>query len=318
MECMTIVMPIAVGLLVARIVGDARAIAGVVVCAAAIQSYYAVTGIFHHEMTMVSGTVLRAGGTFQDPNALYTVMLFALPLAVVGAVEESRTLPMSGWLVASGMILSALILSWSRGGVIGASCGLAWLLFRAVRRPWPVCCGILVLLAGCAFVLFARGHGVANARSAQGSENSRVTSMRDSLTIFERHPLGGVGVGAIGAPIPIVVDGVATTEIGTFPKNLLLLWMDEMGIVGVAIIGFMAFGFATVTYRNGTLIGAALGAAGIGVMVAGCFDTPIGVSGTAAGNVLAGVLVGAVLLIPAGRMPSESVSAGAKDSECIR
>ena len=104
---------------------------------ASIQGIYAIVYKHEHINQVLSGAMLRSGGTINQPNQLYTLMIVALPFAITGMMLAKNSIETFAYLAAGSVELAALVISGSRGGVIAAAIGavgLCYLVTRSVRK----------------------------------------------------------------------------------------------------------------------------------------------------------------------------------------
>lgn len=134
----------------------------------------------------------RMFATFLDPNfagpffALYFLLVFHSLLEKTGI--KNRLL--FGLLSLSAFF--AVILSFSRGAYVVLGVGfLVYLFFRGYKRI-AISIPILVILLGFLFAFFVpRGEGKNLLRTA--STGARLASLQNTLTVFMKNPLVGVG-----------------------------------------------------------------------------------------------------------------------------
>ena len=166
------------------------------------------------------GGVTRAYATFGQPNPFAGYLALTVPLLVAlaasWALPEARRclartvgaglVALSG--LAAGLGLVALLLTQSRGGWIGAGCGLAavvWLLGGRVR--WLGAAAAIVVLAGAVLSPLGgrvvdrleagfgwRSDGV-QVTPANFAVQERLAHWRAAWAMAERHPFLGVGAG---------------------------------------------------------------------------------------------------------------------------
>jgi O-antigen ligase len=170
----------------------------------------------------------RATGTSIDPNALGGLMIMMLILAARRCFPGDRL--RRGWLIVGLALMAlALLLSFSRGSLVGVGVALGMLGVLRYRKL------LLIIVVALALVLIlpqTQGYvthffdGLQALSDAQGSDLStqmRVGEYTDALILIQRYPI--LGVGFTGTP-----------DIDTYLKvaNLYLMMASEMGLVGVA------------------------------------------------------------------------------------
>ncbi|MFQ5407742.1 MAG: O-antigen ligase family protein [Anaerolineales bacterium] len=184
----------------------------------------------------------RAIGTSVDPNAFGGLM------AMIGALAAPQLVtrrPLFGrrWIAwaAFGLIIAALILTFSRAAMAGLVAGMLLIALARYRRLLLVLAlgggAIALLPATQAYVLrFVEG-----IQFADLATQMRVGEYRDAFTLLGRYPV--VGVGFAGAPDIDIYLGVA---------NAYLTLAEEMGFVGLAMfiaVVAVIFGWALVHRR---------------------------------------------------------------------
>lgn len=212
----------------------------------------------------------RAIGTSVDPNALGGLLLMIGSLAAPQLLTQKRILPR--WLLFAclGLIILALVLTFSRGAMVGLGAGLGLIAFIRYRRLIPY-----MVLAAAAFLLLPLTQDYL-ARFIEGFQGQdlatqmRFGEYRDAISLISRYPLFGVGFA--GSPDIDLYLGVA---------NVYLTIGQQMGVLGLlsflGVLGY-TFGFAyfnrTYFKGNGQLVSIWIGlhAALVGGLTAGIFD----------------------------------------------
>lgn len=212
----------------------------------------------------------RAIGTSVDPNALGGLLL------MIGALAAPQLLArrplFRRWLTALflGLIFVCLVLTFSRGAMVGLVCSLGFIVVARYRRLLPY-----ILLLAIVFLLLPVSQGYI-ARFVEGIQGQdlatqmRFGEYRDAISLIGRYPVFGVGFA--GSPDIDLYLGVA---------NVYLTIGQQMGIFG--LVAFLAvittvFGYALVNraaFRDNPRmdpIWLGLHAALVGGLVAGIFD----------------------------------------------
>lgn len=212
----------------------------------------------------------RAIGTSVDPNVLGGLLLMIGALAGPQLVSKAPLLGRKRNIAIVGLLVTSLILTFSRGAMLGLVAGLGFVAVARYRRLLPY----LSLLA--LFILFLPATQGYVSRFVEGFQRQDLaTQMRfgeykDALTLIGRYPVFGVGFA--GTPDVDTYLGVA---------NVYFTIAQSMGIVGlVSFLGVMVvtFGYAYFNRahfrRGGSLDAIWLGlhAALVGGLVAGIFD----------------------------------------------
>lgn len=212
----------------------------------------------------------RAIGTSVDPNALGGLLLMVGAL-IAPQVVAKRPL-FQRWLTVGLAItvLTCLVLTFSRGAMVGLACGLLYVAVLRYRRllPYLVLVALLILL-----LPVTQGYVARFAEGFLGQDlatQMRFGEYRDALALISRYPIFGVGFA--GSPDIDLYLGVA---------SVYLTIGQQMGILG--LLAFFAvvvtvFGYAFVNRRNLRRrervepIWLGLHAALAGALAAGIFD----------------------------------------------
>jgi O-antigen ligase len=191
----------------------------------------------------------RAQGSFTHPAQLAFFLVMALPPALVLAVR-SRGLLRVAAVGSTGVIVFALMLTLTRGAIIGSAVSLGimlvWPAFRRIAS---------VALVG--LLLFAILNGDAISRSEQLSlvgqrlatvvdpetasvNNSRLKIWRTVPEVWLEHPVFGVGVGNFGEYS--LQYGLSEGGKGfEHAHNVALTVLSEQGAVGFGLLLLMIF-----------------------------------------------------------------------------
>jgi O-antigen ligase len=155
----------------------------------------------------------------------------------------------------------------------------------------------IVMVCLMALVLAVRVAGPVNRASSNRSVHGRVLLWKEGLGLFEKHWLTGVGVGSLELHITVPTTGGAeTADTESEPKNLVLFWLDEMGLSGgLFLIAFIVL-IAKVLQNKTSTLTLGISAAWIVLLVASLVDTPFGTAGRYYGNAVVGSLLGATLM----------------------
>jgi O-antigen ligase len=212
----------------------------------------------------------RAIGTSVDPNSFGGLLLLVGALAGPQLVARRPLFPR--WLTAGivGLIFVALILTFSRGAMLGLAVGLGFVAVARYRRllPYLALAGILLLL-----LPVTQGYIARFVEGFQGQDlatQMRFGEYTDALILIGRYPLFGVGFA--GSPDIDVYLGVA---------NVYLTIAQQMGLLGLtafAVLIATIFGYAFLNrdyfrgHQRGSAIWLGLHAALLGGLAVGIFD----------------------------------------------
>lgn len=274
------------------------------------------------------------GGTFGNRNFMAHVVAIGLPLMITGTAVARGAGVRAGGALALSLAGAALVLSRSRGAWLGSLAalgllGLAYVVHRRRRHfPEPFLRPRLPALAlgvGVAFALVMPNHlawrsGTPYRDSLrtlmdyrEGSGRGRLVQYRNSLTLFLRHPVLGVGPGnwfvhyptvtTPGDPSFAAADPIPTNP---WPSSDVVAWAVERGAPGLALGAIVVFilGLGVVHLASsgagvrGVVLLATLGAVG----VVASFDA---VLQNAVPAILVPVVLGA--LVPSFPQPERTV-----------
>ena len=167
-----------------------------------------------------SGTVTRAIGSFDNPNLLAGHVLLLAPLAAAGIAGLA-----GGWqlrralAVVLGLAALALVLTYSRSGVLAGAAGLvaAFATFGGAYRRYLIAAGVGLVLA--TFFLF----GSCGSEGAAGY--GRTEQWKETIQVIGDNPVYGVGLGRVGDVLRERDD----RHTARHAHNLFLNWWAEAG-----------------------------------------------------------------------------------------
>jgi O-antigen ligase len=298
--CIYLLAPIGAGLLATRLCGRFRYALVLLLALVLLQEGYAFTAYLHAKHIVVSGTVRRAGGTFDAPNTLGLMAAAALPITCLFLLE-----PRPLWQRAlSGLCLCGLMgllaLSGSRAAALGLAVATVWMLWKVTeqRRQSPLRSawfwgGITASLGAILFINGMRLWGHINRVSTDRSSLGHLRLWRHGFHVFAKHWLFGAGLGYISlATEDNIVDYVAYD-----PENLLLQWLEQFGVIG-GVLFLLAVYLVVRAIKGRSLCHMTLQAMWAATAIVGCFN-PVLATSSMAGGALVGVLLGSTLLLPA-------------------
>jgi len=212
----------------------------------------------------------RAISTAVDPNALGGLLLMVGTVAGAQVVASKPLFRRWLTIVFFGVIFVAIVLTFSRGAMVGFFCGLALIGVVRYRRLIPI-----MLFLGLLFLLlpFAQDYIARFVEGIQGQDlatQMRFGEYRDAISLITRYPIFGVGFA--GSPDIDLYLGVA---------NLYFTIGQEMGLFGLLaffLILVVVFGYAFINRHSfkgndrTDPIWLGLHAALIGGLAAGVFD----------------------------------------------
>ncbi len=214
---------------------------------------------------IAADAVRRATGPYPHPNnlALYLerVAVFGLGAAAMARSTAGLRIGRRAIAVLTLVCLLGLVLSFSRGGVLGAACGaavVAWSV-RSPRLRLAVGAGVVATVG--VFAAAAGPRLVAAGGLGEGlADSTRWPIWRASLAMARDHPILGVGLDQFLYQYwPRYVEARAWPERYTsHPHNLVLdLWL-RLGILGLVCAVWLGGAVARIARRGG---GAAPGGA---------------------------------------------------------
>src|SRR5262245_3633010 len=173
---------------------------------------------------------LRSVGIFNDPNDLCLILTTGILACLARSATATRPLARLLWLAPIGLFGYAIMLTQSRGGLLGLSAGLFALAFVRLgpKRGIPLGGGgHLGLLA-----VFA-GRQTEFTLSGEDTSQERLRLWAEGFSLMWRNPITGIGVGEF------------VEELGLVAHNSFIQGFVETGLVG-GILFFGAFFLAAV------------------------------------------------------------------------
>lgn len=174
----------------------------------------------------------RATSTAVDPNVYGGMLILLIAFAAPQLAAPRPLMPRwvtLGILAAMGL---ALVLTFSRGAMVGLVVALTPLMFLRYRRliPYVLGAGLLLLLLpqAQAYVL----HFIAGLRGEDLATQMRFGEYKDALLLIERYPWFGVGFS--GSPEIDLYVGVS---------SVYLLMAEQMGLIGLGVFLLLMLAF---------------------------------------------------------------------------
>jgi len=198
----------------------------------------------------------RAQASFSHPTALALFLLLTIPLAL--ALSLRRVRPFRPLLLAAALAVAALLLTHTRGAIVGfAVAMLVMLWWQPVRRLAAVLFALTVLVASLNFEAIESSPEVtvvserlATIASLKTRRDDRLEIWSKTPTLIATHPLLGVGQGNFAEASPEL--GLA--DVGGLPydhaHNVFLNVGAELGLIGLALLGLFLFLLARLTLRG--------------------------------------------------------------------
>lgn len=194
----------------------------------------------------------RIAGPLGDPNFFAQILIVLVPIGLALAAESRGAQARVLALVATALILSGAVLTYSRGGALALGCVLLLTLASRRIRPRQVGLGaaailLLLVLTPPEFVrrLGTIGEILPGSEEVLDPDSSFLERKLYALTawrMFLDHPLLGVGAGNYTVHFDRYADevGFASRDYETpgevhYPHNLYLEIAAETGLVGLAV-----------------------------------------------------------------------------------
>ncbi|MBI5157919.1 MAG: O-antigen ligase family protein [Acidimicrobiia bacterium] len=202
---------------------------------------------------------VRISGPVGDPNFFAQWLVMLLPLAIDRFADETHRRMRLLAAGCAGAMTAAIVLTFSRGGLLGlAVIGLV-MLMRSPRRMRMLAALAMVTAA---LVLLAPGRYLErlSALSDLGgveagidpSVRARTAELTAALRMFSADPLTGVGYGSFSEHYAATVRDLGI-DLRATPReahNLVLQFAAEMGIVGVLLLAGLAAAVAASIRRG--------------------------------------------------------------------
>lgn len=192
----------------------------------------------------VAGDYDRMTSLFYWANPLATYFLVSL-LASLHTYRTSLTKASRGWLLVSGILMSGLLLTYSRAAWVIALIVLGATLWsgrerrmEALRLAKVLCIGLALTVLTIGVRQVAYKHPTIDVQSrisesaSSTSVKDRIQYWRESSVLFSERPLTGWGIGTYAEVHPQVQSSPTTA--GNNPHNSFLQGLVELGVVGGA------------------------------------------------------------------------------------
>lgn len=184
----------------------------------------------------ISGvTLLRASSVFPDPHMFSLYVALALPVALGFFLNSSSGKEKWVWGVATTLLFTAVLLSFSRGAYVALLFGLIPFFFLSgiwnawnSRKRWIFLIGTLVFCG--ILVLGPTGNRFFSSFSGDdGSNRERLRLWSEAVSHIGEHPFFGVGLGNY----PLLVNPGAVYRDPIYAHNLFLDVAVELGLIGL-------------------------------------------------------------------------------------
>ena len=208
-----------------------RRIAWVLTLSAAAAGYFALANLF-------SGRSLLAGLPYANENDVAFTLATALPLALWLVREPGFRRVVA--LASSATILSAVVLTFSRGAFVGLAAAGAWRVFAERRHLGVIIAGAFVALATVLVLINVNANQVhkaslAKQKVAQENIRSRLDTWSGAARLAADHPLFGVGPGNFQSNFYRVTDRPSGSLLLTQVHNTYLDIASELGVFALIL-----------------------------------------------------------------------------------
>ncbi len=220
----------------------------------------------------------RAIGTSVDPNSLGGLLLMIGALIGPQVVTKRPIFRRPLVLLIAGLVVVALVLTFSRGAMLGLAAGLGFVALARYRRllPWLAVAALLLLFLPITQVYIARF--VEGFQGTDLATQMRFGEYKDALILIGRYPIFGVGfAGAPDVDVYLAVASVYFTIAGRMGLLGLLAFFGVIGTVFAYAFRHRRAGHLETEFlgrnsvsRDAVWLG--LHAALVGALVAGVFD----------------------------------------------
>ena len=211
----------------------------------------------------------RAIGTSTDPNVFGGLLILVTTLTAVQLSARRSLFPKLLVWPMVGVMVVCLVLTFSRGSMLGFLVAVGFIAFVRYRRLlwWMAVGGVLFLLLPQTQAYIA--HFIEGLRGQDLATKMRFGEYKDALILIRRYPWFGVGFS--GTPDIDLYIGVS---------SFYLLLAEQMGLIGLSVFLFIMGLFFTHTWQayqkitDDQLADILLGCMGalVGAMVGGLFD----------------------------------------------
>ena len=292
-SCLGAVLALSVGLLCVRLCKRLESLVSILALLCSIQAIYSILYCVVGTHHLISGDIQRAGGTFNRPNYLYAVMLFALPPTLALLYQTTSRLKLL-WGFCVLLMITALALTWYRGGLLGILIGGTWTFNRIVTDKRYVIIVFALLLSLFLVSAYVRTSDYVNRESSKNSLIGRSVLWQAGWNVFATHSITGVGIGKLRL---LVRNSHGNEAVYRQPQNIELQWIDELGLWGGALFLIFMVTITNEVRNTKTPMSAGIGGAWMALLVAGQTDTPFGVTDRIFSFALLGVLLGITILL---------------------
>ena len=290
-----VILQLVFGMTICRLMGSSRRVAILASIVVAVLVILTV-GLGRNTHFFYSGHVIRLSGIFSSPDVLSFAMLVLLPQMLGLFIVERMAAIRLTLLLTLFAGICLLQLTFYRTAAIAnclATVSVAWQSLRHKKHVFIVALPVLSLVI---FTIGIRSFDQASQLSTTKSNFGHVMLIRSGWDEFCKHWLTGVGVGCVRIPLTWGRFSKLDSTMAQ-PENLLLCWLDEIGIVGGCLVIAWVFVLYRILHLHRTSQSAGLSGAWVALGVLSLTCTPIGFPNQVLQNCLVGGLVASTLML---------------------
>lgn len=205
----------------------------------------------------------RVTASFSSSNGFGAWLTVMLPLAFgficMGHKQRFKKTTTFILLILAGILTFCLILTRSRGALIGSVFATAFFFMHKKKKMFLVFLTIVLAISLFSAVYFMNTHLSFNGDFLISAKNELVQTMlktdivrthlwREALLIIKDFPVFGCGLNTYSIVAPGYKSGLA--ESGIYPHNSYLQMAAETGVVGLGSFIFVMVSLFTMSFRN--------------------------------------------------------------------
>jgi O-antigen ligase len=224
---------------------DVKSVAGAFVAGATVAAAYGVSSApsITGGSAEASQQLDRVAGTVGDPNVLASILIAGAFLAIALAVTQKRSPALRLLLIGCTVLcLAAVVLTFSRGGLVALAAALLVAPLLARRRAATVGAAFIVIVCIIAFITTLAPQDARERLTKADGGSGRTDIWKIGGRMIEANPVVGVGVGNFRSSMIHyqLVPGVATerTDLADNPSvahNSYLEVLAEGGVIGLGL-----------------------------------------------------------------------------------
>ena len=192
----------------------------------------------------------RMMSTQGQPIIVGTLLIVALPLALIRVQAAATVWRRCGWALVVACLASAVVLTFSRGSLIALTVAAGSCTLAVGRRAWLL--GLLIAVCAVVIAASAWSHNGRNADvagvvrySVQGLRHAGGPGRWDRAALAWRmardHPLWGVGLNHYRLLFDRYRPGNVVPKVMQIPDNMYLTLLAETGWLGLVAFGWLVW-----------------------------------------------------------------------------